>query len=54
MTGETWTVTSAKGVAVSVEITPSTQFGTKAAPLSASDFAVGDTVVVAGTRTKRA
>ena len=48
--GDVWTVTSAKGAVATVDLTPSTIFGTKAAPLRASDFSVGDAVVVVGTR----
>jgi hypothetical protein len=52
ITGSTWTVMSARGVPVTVDVTSSTMFGTKAAPLTATNFAVGDQIVVAGTRTK--
>lgn len=44
----TWTVTSAKGVAYTVSITPTTAFGTKKAPATAQSFPVGSQVVVAG------
>lgn len=50
--GNTWTVQSASGVTVTVEVGPNTAFGTKAKPLSPSDFAVGDRVVVVGSRDK--
>jgi hypothetical protein len=36
---------------VTVDVTAATVFGTKAAPLAASDFSVGNEVVVIGTRT---
>ncbi len=49
--GDTWTVMSEKGVPVTVDVTSTTTFGTKAKPLTASDFAVGDSVVVLGSRT---
>lgn len=44
----TWTVTSAKGVAYTIDITPTTKFGTKQAPASAQSFPVGSPVVVTG------
>lgn len=44
----TWTVTSAKGVAYTVNITPTTAFGTKKTPATAQSFPVGSQVVVAG------
>jgi len=51
--GNTWTVLSARGVPVTVEVTPNTTFGTKAKPMTASDFSVGQDVVVLGSRTGR-
>ena len=50
MNGDTWTVLSAKGATVTVQITPSTTFGTKAHPVAASDFSLGDRIVVIGAR----
>jgi hypothetical protein len=52
LSATSWTVTTSKGAAVTVDLSSSTAFGTKAAPLTASNFAVGDQVVVSGTRTK--
>jgi Domain of unknown function (DUF5666) len=49
--GTTWTITSAAGVPVTVDVATTTAFGTKKVPLTASDFAVGDHIVVAGART---
>jgi len=43
-----WTVVTARGRSITVVISPSTKFGTAAAPSSAGQFAVGDTVVVRG------
>jgi hypothetical protein len=50
--GGTWTVTTAKGVAVTVHVTAATSFGTPKAPSSPSAFTVGEQVVVLGTRSK--
>lgn len=50
--GNTWTVTTSRGASVTVTVTAQTQFGKKASPLQASDFAVGDRIVAAGTRTE--
>ncbi|MDQ1393572.1 MAG: hypothetical protein QOF30_2549 [Acidimicrobiaceae bacterium] len=50
ISGETWSVT-VKGVAITVTVTPETRYGTKAAPLAATDFAVGNEVTVVGSRT---
>jgi hypothetical protein len=51
ISGSTWTVESRDGIAITVVITPTTQFGTRAAPSSQSSFNVGNQVGVAGTRT---
>jgi Domain of unknown function (DUF5666) len=48
--GNTWTVTSAAGVPVTVDVTATTTFGTKKLPLMATDFSDGDRIVVLGTR----
>jgi hypothetical protein len=45
-----WTVQTAAGVTVTVQITPTTKFGTRAAPVGSSSLAVGDEVIVVGTR----
>jgi len=45
-----WTITTARGVTVSVVVTVETRFGTPAAPLTATDFAVGDDIGVVGRR----
>lgn len=47
--GSTWHVTTASGSTVTVTVTSSTAFGTPAKPAAASDFAVGDEVIVVGT-----
>jgi riboflavin synthase alpha subunit len=46
--GSSWTVTTAKGKAVTVAITPQTQFGTKKQPATAAQFPVGAEVRVVG------
>jgi ABC-type Fe3+-hydroxamate transport system substrate-binding protein len=46
-----WTVTTAKGVAYTVNISPTTTFGTKKAPATEQSFPVGNNVVVMGKRT---
>lgn len=46
--GSVWTLRTASGTTVRVSITARTQFGTKQAPSSASAFAVGSQVTVAG------
>jgi Domain of unknown function (DUF5666) len=51
ISGNTWTVETRAGTAVTVEVTSTTQFGTKAAPSSPSSFAVGDAIAVVGPRT---
>lgn len=48
--GQTLSGTTASGVAITVDITSATKFGTAARPLTASELAVGDVVVVRGTR----
>jgi hypothetical protein len=48
--GSTWTVLSRVGETVTVDITPSTQFGTRAQPASASQFVTGSRVAAIGTR----
>jgi hypothetical protein len=50
MSSTAWTVQTAAGVTVTVEITPTTTFGTRAAPASSASLAVGDAVVVVGDR----
>ncbi len=47
ISGDTWSVT-VKGVAITVTVTPQTKYGTKAAPLAATDFAVGNEVTIVG------
>lgn len=51
ITGDTWTVMSAAGAPVTVDVTATTAFGTKKVPLTASDFSAGDRIVVVGART---
>ncbi|HEX3460309.1 MAG TPA: hypothetical protein VHT49_05360 [Acidimicrobiales bacterium] len=48
--GSTWTVLSRSGKTVTIEVTASTQFGTKARPSSASQFVTGSQVAAIGTR----
>lgn len=48
--GSTWTVHTMRGKDITVTLTPTTQFGTKATPASAQAFKVGDTVYVIGKR----
>jgi hypothetical protein len=50
ISGSTWTVESRAGISITVIITPTTKFGTRAAPSSQSSFVVGSEVSVAGTR----
>ena len=47
--GSTWTVRTAKGDTVTVDITPQTAFGTPKVPATQSQFAVGTQVVITGT-----
>jgi hypothetical protein len=48
--GDIWTVTSAAGASVSVDVTATTTFGTKKLPLTATAFSDGDRIVVLGAR----
>jgi hypothetical protein len=48
--GSTWTVMSRAGKSVTVDISSSTQFGTKAQPASASQFVPGSQIAAIGTR----
>ncbi|RPA55961.1 hypothetical protein EF294_21410 [Gordonia oryzae] len=48
--GQTWTIQTHGGKTVTVDITGDTHFGTERKPQEQSDFAVGDRVLVAGTR----
>ncbi|MGI8751107.1 MAG: DUF5666 domain-containing protein [Acidimicrobiales bacterium] len=48
VSGGAWTVKTAKGVSMTVTVTPQTTFGTKKAPSSATSFPVGSTVRVSG------
>ncbi|MEO7016747.1 MAG: DUF5666 domain-containing protein [Leifsonia sp.] len=50
ISGDTWTIDTQRGASVTVQVTSSTQFGTPNQTQSASDFAVGDGVIVLGTR----
>jgi hypothetical protein len=50
ISGDTWSVT-VRGVGLTVKVTPQTKYGTKVAPMTATDFAVGNQVTVAGART---
>jgi hypothetical protein len=46
--GSTWTVTTLKGKAITVTLTPQTAFGTKIAPATQAQFPLGSQVRVAG------
>jgi Domain of unknown function (DUF5666) len=48
--GSSWTVLTRKGATVTVTVTSATQFGTKKSAETASSFAVGDGIVLVGTR----
>ncbi len=48
--GSTWTVMSRAGISVTVVISATTQFGTKAQPESASQFVPGSQIAATGTR----
>jgi hypothetical protein len=50
ISGSTWTVETQRGASVAVQLTSATQFGTPTRSESASDFAVGQQVVVLGAR----
>ena len=50
ISGDTWTIDTQRGVSLSVQVTSSTEFGTPNQTQSASDFAVGDEVIVLGAR----
>jgi hypothetical protein len=48
--GNTWTVLTKLGKSVSVDITPTTQFGALASPATESSFPVGSEVAATGNR----
>ena len=48
MNGSIWTVTTARGVAYTVNLTPTTAFGSKAAPETQSQFTTGERIRVLG------
>jgi Domain of unknown function (DUF5666) len=50
ITATTWTVTTAKGKAFTVALSPQTVYGSKAAPATAAQFPVGTMVRVTGPR----
>jgi hypothetical protein len=50
ITATTWTVTTAKGKAFTVAVSPQTVYGSKAAPATAAQFPVGTMVRVTGPR----
>ncbi|MDP9075684.1 MAG: DUF5666 domain-containing protein, partial [Actinomycetota bacterium] len=50
MSATTWTVT-VHGQTITINVTPQTSFGTKAAPLTPAGFAVGDQVAILGQKT---
>jgi hypothetical protein len=49
--GNSWTVTNTRGVSYTVNITPTTTFGTKKAPATPQGLPIGNHIVVTGTRT---
>jgi len=53
ISGSTWTVHTRSGVTVTLLVTSTTKFGTRAAPSAQSSFAVGAEVGVVGVRTGR-
>ncbi len=48
--GSTWTITTARGAAITVDTSSSTAYGAPGQTRKASDFAVGDEVIVIGER----
>lgn len=48
--GSTWTITTQRGVTLTVDITSSTVFGAPGQSEKASDFATGDDIIVVGPR----
>ncbi|WP_433862430.1 hypothetical protein [Streptomyces sp. L7] len=48
--GSTWTITTQRGVTLTVDTSSSTAYGAPGQTQKASDFAVGDQVIVVGTR----
>jgi len=50
ISGSTWTITTQRGASVTVDVTSSTRFGLPNGSKSASDFAVGQEVIVVGSR----
>jgi Domain of unknown function (DUF5666) len=48
--GSSWTIVTRKGQTVTIAVTSSTQFGTRKSAETASSFAVGDSIVVVGSR----
>lgn len=48
MNGSSWTVTTARGVAYTVNLTPTTTFGSQAVPATQSQFTTGERVRVIG------
>ncbi len=50
ISGDSWTIDTQRGVSITVQLTSSTEFGTPNQSQSASDFAVGDEVIVLGSR----
>lgn len=48
--GTTWTIDTHAGTAVTVTVNGDTAYGKKGAPIAASDFSVGERIVVVGAR----
>ncbi len=50
ISGTSWTILTRKGQTVTVDVTSSTQFGTKKSAETSGSFAVGDSVIIVATR----
>ena len=50
ISGDTWTIDTQRGASITVQTTSTTEFSTPNQTQSATDFAVGDEVIVLGTR----
>jgi Flp pilus assembly pilin Flp len=50
MSGDTWTILTKKGQTVTVDVTSSTQFGTRKTAETSGSFAVGDSVIIIATK----
>jgi hypothetical protein len=50
ISGESWTILTRKGKTVTVDVTGSTQFGTRKAAATSGSFAIGDSVIIVATK----